>query len=483
MQYALHIYANYSHPAHNFYTCPRHVCQACTDRAGLPVINQGKSAQISESLENAKPFQTNPKKLEIAKYTNNSIKLFHCLKCPAAYHNSDFCLPAGSFVDKALGLLLCPKHLDMKTSCSLRLGTTSYQKRSKHFNFCLECGKKSKVKEHLSLRHRNLTKPFQKQHRSRSSSSENDHDEPMAMTNENSPTKKKSRSSSNSNTNHDELYFCEFCPAAYHKFCLSKHKINVSGNSLVVCPRCLTGDNLHRNDQVWTRYGDLRWWPGRIILKDSSIKDHRKNGRLQEFQVQLYGTTDAVFVDRCRVYPYPLRTTGPNPNFNLERIGPSHIRQAFQLACLEARSELACLTKLKTEELQKYELDLLKKCDKSPPTYIKLKANKPFSKSVKCPAFDHDISAICQCHPEIENACAPGTTCINVVLKEECGKFCKAGKMCQNKNFVNRNYPKMKVYRARPITLREVVLPADTVFVTRCVITTEISLKSLNLIA
>jgi len=53
----------------------------------------------------------------------------------------------------------------------------------------------------------------------------------------------------------------------------------------------------------------------------------------------------------------------------------------------------------------------------------------------------------CECDPEWDNPCAPGTDCLNRILMVECSSgICPAGAKCMNQSFVLRQYPAMEPF-------------------------------------
>lgn len=53
----------------------------------------------------------------------------------------------------------------------------------------------------------------------------------------------------------------------------------------------------------------------------------------------------------------------------------------------------------------------------------------------------------CECDPEWNNPCAPGTDCLNRILLVECNPgICPAGAKCMNQSFVLRQYPAMEPF-------------------------------------
>jgi len=53
----------------------------------------------------------------------------------------------------------------------------------------------------------------------------------------------------------------------------------------------------------------------------------------------------------------------------------------------------------------------------------------------------------CECDPNWDNPCAPGTDCLNRILLVECSPgICPAGPKCMNQSFVLRQYPGMEPF-------------------------------------
>lgn len=53
----------------------------------------------------------------------------------------------------------------------------------------------------------------------------------------------------------------------------------------------------------------------------------------------------------------------------------------------------------------------------------------------------------CECDPEWNNPCAPGSDCLNRILLVECNPgMCPAGAKCMNQSFVLRQYPAMEPF-------------------------------------
>jgi len=425
----------------SYHTCPKHICLSCCTRQKIeisPAANSQISGQkVANTIEANSKFSSefgDPRKLEIAKFTNSSLKFYHCLKCNSSYHNSEICMPAGSMViDEKMGWMICGHHVDMLTS---RFSLEEQSFDSRLFNFCLECGKKAKFKP-KDNRPRHEILAAKAKTRSRSSSSENEDQEES--------TEKKEHESL--------LYNCDYCPAAYHKNCLTLHKVNISKNSSVVCPNCVNCKNFYKNDIIWVKLKNLRWWPAKIVNQGLHRNIQMEN--FLKYPIKLYGTNDDItLVNKSQIYKFPVGQSKMT-NFNLEKIpGMSQYKKAFLSAVKQAnfdfqqeKMKLSAGPEKSCPEIARFESEILKKCDKIPPNYIKIKQCKPFAKHIRWPTFDHEGINVCNCHMDLENPCAPGTTCINVMTNEECGKYCKAGVRCQNKNFSSRNYPKLKVYK------------------------------------
>ena len=446
----------------SYYTCPRHVCQTCCLRHNVdvtPKINDFENDNdhgnlISKSLDEVLSSQKNGDQvLEISQYNKLPQRLFNCLKCNASFHNDENCLPAGSLiVDKNLGLMICPLH-----RCNRFFNNSEKVKKSTsnslfgpntNFWFCCKCGvipKEEKVSciydeaQGILPTRKDPNPKFNSNRCSSSEDSENSSSESdseiIDLKNNQKKTKKLLK------IQQEKLYFCEFCPRSYHENCLGNKAL--IENNMMICDFCISKRNYMKMNIVWVKYNDLRWWPG-MVLPDL-IDDDSGN-----FSVQLLGFDEIVPISRNEVCSFPVaefKNHNHLNNFMLENIKFSPKKAVFLEAVALAKEYKPLLELELKEDLQKYESELLKKCSQVPPPYVKLKACKPYAKHIKLPPFDHEVINICKCHQDLENPCAPGTTCFNVMTNEECGKFCRAGERCQNKNFMNRNYPRIKLFK------------------------------------
>ncbi|XP_028044600.1 histone-lysine N-methyltransferase NSD2 isoform X2 [Monomorium pharaonis] len=226
------------------------------------------------------------------------------------------------------------------------------------------------------------------------------------------------------------LICCDTCPTSFHVECLGLRSAPAGG---FICEDCETGRLPLYGEIVWVKLGHYRWWPSRIcypneIPENVEAKAHKSPGK---FCVMFLGSNDYYWVHRGRAFLYQDGDANIKPPQ-----GKSLMDDTYRIALQEANK---LHLQLKARRSMTKEPKGLK-----PPPYVKLKVNKPVG-NVK-PAEVESIVA-CECDPDWDNPCAPGTDCLNRILMVECSPgICPAEAKCMNQSFVLRQYPAMEPF-------------------------------------
>ncbi|VVC34673.1 Zinc finger, PHD-type,Zinc finger, RING-type,PWWP domain,Zinc finger, RING/FYVE/PHD-type,Zinc [Cinara cedri] len=229
------------------------------------------------------------------------------------------------------------------------------------------------------------------------------------------------------------LVCCDLCPNSFHVNCLNQNPSKFENR--FICEECQCGRYPLYNEIVWTKIGNYRWWPAKIIFPDQvphiiNVKAHS----VGEFAVQFCGTHDYCWVNRGQVFFFH-----EGDENNVIQNNKKTIDRNFQDAIIEASQEHSryILNKDKNNDVK------TKQCSIKPPKYVPIKVNKPFG-NVKIEELGTKNMSPCDCNPNQENPCGLDSDCINRILTYECHpKLCRAGHKCNNQNFEKRLYPKM----------------------------------------
>ncbi|XP_011260373.1 histone-lysine N-methyltransferase NSD2 [Camponotus floridanus] len=227
------------------------------------------------------------------------------------------------------------------------------------------------------------------------------------------------------------LICCDTCPTSFHLECLG---INAPDGGFI-CEDCETGRLPLYGEVVWVKFGHYRWWPARICYPQE-IPENVCEGMPHspgKFCVMFLGSNDYYWVHRGRAFLYQDGDANIKTPMGKKT---SAMEDTYRIALEEANK---IHQQLKTERSMTKEPKGLK-----PPSYVKLKVNKPVG-NVK-PVEVEGIVA-CECDPNWDNPCAPGTDCLNRILLVECSPgTCPAGNKCMNQSFVRRQYPAMEPF-------------------------------------
>lgn len=315
------------------FACPRHVCHTCSsDNFG----SMGRC--LSDSL-------------------------VKCLRCPATYHNSSYCIPAGTDI-LSTTQVICPRHINFKAK----------QHRACNTTWCFLCSKGG------------------------------------------------------------NLICCETCPTSVHLECLPA--INFNEDDQYICEDCESGRFPLYNDIVWVKLGTYRWWPAVILYMDdvpqNILKMQHERG---EFVVRFFGSYDYRWVHRGRVFLFE------EGDIDHELNGKKG-DQSYDAALIEAAFAYNVIKESKLNRADEANYGL------KPPTYIRIKINRPVG-NVKMPEADlSNTCTPCDCKPNDTNPCGLDSSCINRILMTECSPdMCPAGQNCQNQLFEKRQYPNLEPHR------------------------------------
>ncbi|XP_043520102.1 histone-lysine N-methyltransferase NSD2 isoform X2 [Frieseomelitta varia] len=228
------------------------------------------------------------------------------------------------------------------------------------------------------------------------------------------------------------LICCDTCPTSFHMECLG---ITAPPEGAFHCEDCETGRLPLYGEVVWVKLGNYRWWPSRIcypheIPENIEAISHSPG----KFCVMFFGSNNYHWIHRGRAFLYQDGDANIKPP-----IGKKNRDDTYRKA-LEEANEIHQRLKIERAAAK----DHGPRGGLKPPPYVKLKMNKPVG-NVK-PTEVESIVA-CDCDPEWENPCAPGTDCLNRILLVECSPgTCPAGSKCNNQAFVRRQYPAMEPF-------------------------------------
>lgn len=228
------------------------------------------------------------------------------------------------------------------------------------------------------------------------------------------------------------LICCDLCPTSFHADCL---KISPPDGSYI-CEDCQTGRFPLYGEIVWVKLGAYRWWPAEILFP-AQVPDNIMNlpHTRGEFAVRFFGSHDHYWVNRGRVFLYQEGDSGKGSSRK------STVDSVFLKAIEEATE---AQEKLREEKAVR---EAESRPGLKPPTYVKLKTNKPVG-NVRTMEVNVSNMTPCECDPNSKNPCAPDSDCLNRILMVECNPLvCPAGERCNNQLFEKRQYPPLMPYK------------------------------------
>ncbi|QQP48669.1 Uncharacterized protein FKW44_009049 [Caligus rogercresseyi] len=150
-----------------------------------------------------------------------------------------------------------------------------------------------------------------------------------------------------------------------------------------------------------------------------------------DFPVKFFGSNEYAWTTQGRTFLYEKGDSDKMPGGSANK---KTLTQLFRRGLMEAADffKEACLAKAKQGT-------------KKPPTYQKIKTNRPYG---DVPVYS-DVSSevqLCNCDHNSENPCHEDSDCINRLLMVECMmSTCPAKERCQNMQFQRRTYPSLRV--------------------------------------
>ncbi|KRT86397.1 PHD finger motif containing protein [Oryctes borbonicus] len=360
------------------FVCPNHVCHTCASddpRAAIPRCT--------------------------------SDKIVKCLRCPATYHNSAYCVPAGTMILTAMQII-CPRHLIpqrvLKKSLPI-INTTWCFICSEGGNLiCCEMCPTSVHSECLKI-----------------------------------------------NLKEDDNFICEDCETGrfplYDEIVWVKFSTYRWWPAIIIFPNEVPqnikaikhkpGEFVVRffgtNNYYWIGRGAIIIFPNEVPQNIKAIK--HKPG---EFVVRFFGTNNYYWIGRGRVFLFEEGDSG-------DISGSAHKKSYHDFK--RSIEEATEAHRLKKEFKQAIIEETAFKSKHKPPPYIKIKVNRPVGNVRQ---FDGNVSNTtpCECDPKSKNPCGADSDCLNRLLLTECNtEVCPAGEKCQNQNFEKRTYPPLVPYR------------------------------------
>ncbi|GBP05888.1 Probable histone-lysine N-methyltransferase Mes-4 [Eumeta japonica] len=288
-------------------------------------------------------------------------KLAKCVRCPAVYHSLTKCLPAGSLVLNASNIV-CTRHRE-GCSISVNLFESIFNSldRDSQWKNRFKGQRFGKVPSHVNTSWCFLC------------------------------------------AEGGSLICCEYCPTSFHPECL-KFKPPEGG---YMCEDCETGRLPLYGEMVWAKLGHFRWWPG-IILHPSEVPEKimlKKHCTPGEFVVRFFGQYDHYWMNRGRVFRFQ---EGDSGRISSQK---SKIDDNFMVAVEHAKRAIEVLKDVQPNEEEEMEIQ----ASVLPPSYVKLKVNKPIVGAVRSKVDMYEASSMtqCECDPNDFEPCGPESQCLN----------------------------------------------------------------------
>ncbi|PAA59653.1 hypothetical protein BOX15_Mlig018572g2 [Macrostomum lignano] len=404
------------------------------------------------------------------------LRLLRCVRCPAAYHAGQRCLPAGSrLLGSGKGYIVCPAHS--------KVGDPSTLDR------CLACcqsGGEESDGSSAAVAENGSAKPSCGSSRRKSSN--------VASSTPSPPPQ-------------PPLLRCLRCPAAYHLACLPNGLEPVTAGNFV-CSDCRPLGRLppRYGDIVWAKLpaSPDSWWPAELLHPNSQAAAATaapSSAVVEEFgfSVRLFGDESSDFSDlpgvpaegvlwitRSQVLDFDLAEACLGGDSGSDDQGDDKVavlrRQAVQLA-------RAARDSLRSARIRAADAALLprqyrrrpaaadngfdnsssstttsddeddnnsnaagrrlikQQQPRRPPPFKLIKVNFPIGNARLIKPDVADLPR-CECDPNSANPCGSDANCLNRALSYECHpSVCLAGERCQNRRFVTRAYPPQQVFR------------------------------------
>ncbi len=363
------------------FLCSHHTCRTCWAK-NKSECNEGKSVNSLQAFKG---------------------RFVRCIRCPTAYHTSDFCVAAGSMM-LTNNNIICPDHFR-----PLRNQT---QHNRVNVSWCFVCCDKGNLigcnqcpaSYHLNC----LENPPHL----------------VAQPDENkidSQPHSPSSTTSSHNTSNSA----------------NSNRIKSVNSANWTCEDCLDGKRPLYGQIVWAKVGGYRWWPAQVclprLLPENILKRAHQVG---EFAVRFFGSNDYFWLTIRRCYGF---VDGD------DIMGSVNNRKSldvmYKKGIEEAKVAFKEIEILKAERLTKTTGREAMKNAKG--NFHFIKTNKPYGNATiyKVPLADLPR---CDCDPKSANPCGTDD-CMNRVLKYECHpSICPAGQRCQNQRFVKKQYPKQE---------------------------------------
>ncbi|XP_062870295.1 histone-lysine N-methyltransferase NSD3 isoform X2 [Trichomycterus rosablanca] len=341
-------------------------------------------------------------------------RLMRCIRCPAAYHVGDVCVPAGSVV-LTPHVMICSSHSSSRKNGHLCSPV--------NVGWCFVCSRGRLVHDLTDTVLSSYT------FKSHYLLTESNRAELMKLPLIPSPSSATQKNPAKGG----RLLCCEACPAAFHPSCLNMEMPEGSW----LCAECRAGKKPRYKQIVWVKLGNYRWWPAEICnprLVPSNIQNLKHD--IGDFPVFFFGSHDYYWIHQGRVFPY----LENDKNFAEGQIG---INKTFKKALDEAAKRFQ---ELRSQRESKEALEQ-ERNSRRPSPYKLIKCNKPFGK-VQVRVADPSEIPRCNCMPSDERPCGQDSECVNRALQYECHpQVCAAAERCLNQNFCKRQYPKTEVVK------------------------------------
>ena len=344
-----------------------------------------------------------------------------CVACPTAYHQSEYCIGAGSKLYNTTQLL-CPLHFKPHKSSS------QHNRISVTWCFvCCQTGELMGCSRCPAAYHSDCLAAND----ARYVIDDDDEDETNTNTNGNANNKSVKKKTTTTPVKPKESVS------------------NIDKNNWL-CEDCLVNKRPLYGEIVWAKVGQYRWWPAQICLP-RSLGNALVQCQVGEFTVKFYGTFDyhALNLGRCFTFAEgdeggtSRNSTGGSSAASLSSLpssGGNTLERAFARACRQAKHAHKEVERLRAARAPKTPINKY--------NFQMIKTNRPYGNVQISKVQLQDVPK-CDCSPNEVAPCGSDSSCMNRMLKYECHPLvCPAGARCLNQRFMKREYPKQEPINA-----------------------------------
>uniref|UniRef100_A0A1B0DB53 Histone-lysine N-methyltransferase n=1 Tax=Phlebotomus papatasi TaxID=29031 RepID=A0A1B0DB53_PHLPP len=224
------------------------------------------------------------------------------------------------------------------------------------------------------------------------------------------------------------LLCCDNCPSAVHEICA---KTSATSESYI-CDDCESGRTMVYGNIVWAKQAGYRWWPA-FIVTENCVPDSLLNTKHSRGDIGVFflGTHNWAWLPRKRMFLYQ--------EDDAECKAKKSDLQTYALALKEAENLYRVLKDIEAQCTEK----IISKIE--PPSYKKIIRNLPVAPvTVKDTITDYDDTSF-RCTCDEFDKCGSQSSCCNRNLQIECTETNCNLQSCENRRFVNREYPQTEI--------------------------------------